>query len=255
MATRARGIQDIVRLQRSKEYYPWYDSVVVGPGANDASSSWFNTFSDFGNADRILWFRGNGRTVGESYSNMPNERLDFAYTIYGAQVDFFAPYGNARFDADIIDSQVMPLYWLHDLPQRLSMKLKIAGTDELFTIPAVKIPSGGGPINTIITGNIDATVSGGSNGLMMAQNMWVAPEPFELPANQTLTVEGRVDAPLRGYLQALTANPNSKLLPTGNPAGGNLYTMPNWFAVRFLFHGAAHRQLRGARSAAEAAGR
>lgn len=252
----SNSVADMVRKQRAKEYYPWYDSVVVGPGANDASSSWFNTFADFGQADRILWFRGNGRTVGESYSNMPNERLDFAYTIYGAQVDFFAPIGMARYDQDIIDSEVMPLMWLHDLPQRLSMKLKIAGTDELFTIPALKIPSGGGHFGVGAAAQPTTLIDGGLNGLPIAQNMWVAPEPFELPANQTLTVEGRVDAPLRGYLQALQLNPNNKVLPAGGPAGQlGQYTMPNWFAIRFLFHGAAHRQLRGARSAAGATGR
>jgi len=247
---------DATRRLRAVEYFPWYDSVVVGPGANDQSTSWFNSFAAMANSDRILFFRGNGRTVGLSYSNNANERLDFAYTIYGAQVDFFAPIGTVRGDSDPIDFEIMPLKWLHDLPQRLSLTVKIAGTDELFTVPAVKFPAGGGVLGQQIIDPPNQMTHPGINGLPMAQNMWVAPEPFELPASQTLTVEGKIDAPLRGTMQQLVANPKSKAIPYQQADGqAAIYFEPNWFVIRFTFIGAAHRQLRGARSAAGATAR
>lgn len=251
----ARGdVKRMVQALRAVEYYPWYDSVVVGPGANDLSTSWFNTFQDFANADKILFFRGNGRTVGESYSDNANERLDFALTIYGAQIDFFAPLAQARFVEDPIDLEIMPFKWLHDLPQRMAMKVKIAGTDELFTIPACKIPSGSGAFNPGAAGLQLATNFGGLNGLPLIQNMWVAPEPFELPANQTLVVEAKIDVPLKGTLQSFSQNPGFNSYPTG-VAGAPDYREPIWYAIRFTWHGAAHRQLRAARSAAGATGK
>lgn len=247
---------DQIRRTRAKEFYAWYDSVVVGFGANGLSTSWFNTFAEIANADRILFFRGNGRTVGLSYSNNQNERLDFAYTIYGCTVDFFAPEGNTRYDGSLIDGEIMPKKWLHDLPQRMSLTVKIAGTDELFTIPAVKIPAGGGVMGQQTFAPPVQGVFPGTNGLPMAPNMFVFPEPLELPAGQTLTVEGKIDAPLRGFMQQLVTFPGLKQLPIIDDAGGPaLYPEPNWYTIRFCFYGAAHRQLRGARSAAGASGR
>ena len=262
MATRNRD-EDFARRLRAKEFFPWYDSVAVFAGARALSPNWYNTFAEFATADQCTWFSGNGRNIGRSYSNQATERLDFALDIFGCQVDFEAPLGTAKYDTTVVDTDVMSQKWTRDLPRMLSLTMRIAGTDDLFTLPACKIPSGEGPLGDGLNG-LGSTVSNpGVNGLAMWQNMITFPDPIELPANQTFQVIGRVDDPLKSYMAQLQACPEFEVLPTC-PADGVLppgsiatpiYRMPKRYNIRITLWGAAHRQLRGARSAAGAMAR
>lgn len=250
--------EDFARRIRAKEFFPWYDSVAVFAGANLLSSNWYGNFAAFANSDLITWFQGQGRNVGRSYSNQALERLDFALDIYGMQVDFEAPLGMAKYDTTVVDTDVMPQKWTRDLPRRMSLTARIAGTDDLFTLPACKIPSGEGPLGDSLNG-IGSTVNNpGVNGLALYQNMIAFPEPIELPANQTFQIYGRVDEPLKSYLAQLQACPEYEVLPTcpaadAFPPGtiaAPTYRLPKVYNIRITLWGAAHRQLRGARSAA-----
>jgi hypothetical protein len=259
MASVPMSEEEMVRRIRAKEFMPWYDTIAVFKGANQLSNSWYDNFAAFATSDAMLWFRGQGRNVGYSYSNQVNDRLDYALDIYGVQVDYEAPLGMAKYDTDVVDTDIMPQKWVRDLPRRMSLRFRIAGTDELFVLPGCKIPSGEGPIGQNLNGLGSAVNDPGTNGLPLYQNMIPFPEPIQLPANQTFTVEGRVDDPLKSYLATLETCPEWENLPTCQPlnAAGARPTFLNKkvYTIRITLWGAAHRQLRGARSAAGATAR
>jgi len=244
--------QALARRLRDVGPWIWYDTVAVFQGARDQSTSWFNNFRDFANADQILFFRGNGRSVGLSYSDAPNDRLDFAFTIHGATLDFQAPLTTAKYNQDLTDIDIMPQVWLRELPRMMSFRVKISGVDELYISPGTKIPSGQGPISDNIGGLGFTTNNPGVNGLQTIQNMLTFPEPIEVPANQA-----RIDEPIKSYLATLPGCPGLANWPTcpdppiiGAPPP--TYEMAMVYSMRWTWWGTRHVQLRGARSAAGA---
>ena len=79
------------------------------------------------------------------------------------------------------------------------------------------------------------------------QNTWKFPVPIMLPAVGKITVEARIDNPLRNFLTTFTASPGAKRVL--NPANAQFVEMPNFYTITAAFRGPRYLQFRGAREA------
>lgn len=245
-------LEEQVRGIRSREQWIRYDSCVVGPGARDVDPSWFNTWAEFADADRLIF--GNGKrnsNVGAAYTNQGSEREDYAQDIYQSGIEWVAPAGIHDKEEDDTDAMFMPLVFTRELPPRTSIKCVIADTDTNVIAPAIHWPASVGNTGQGTDDSANDVTLPGQTGNVDLRSAWSWPEPVKIPAKGLFMVEMRLDQPWKRALLSLVNSPKNKTVQIPPPLGGlSIGTMvvPNWYIIRVWHRGPRYVQLRGARS-------
>ena len=235
-----------IRAMRAAEMWDRYDSVVVGQNASSRSRGWFDTWTDFANADQLEWFSGRDTAAGSAYTNQNTERTDWAQDLYMTRIEFIAPPGLGDLESDPNDALVTPTLFTQQFPNQIAIRVVLAESDEIMRAPATHYPAGLGGSYPLIAGAASPTALGAPNGEPNVGNSFRWPDPIMLAAKAKLTVRGQIDAPLRALLQALPG-PGSKNIPDGQ---GGFVNTPNWYTIRISHWGPRYLQIRGARSSA-----
>lgn len=233
-----------MRDKRSREQWTRYDSIVIGVGSSRLSRGFYESWADFANADRLLWFSGRDGGAGSAFTNQTTERTDWAQDLYQTRVEFVTPPGMGQLETEPTDAEIAPILFAQALPSSLALSVTLAESDEIARAPAVHFPSGLGNAFPVVSAAAAPTVIPGTNGEPHISNSWKWPEPITLAAKSKLTVSGLIDQPIRAALQNLPG-PGFKRIPIG---GGLFYDLPNWYVLRISFVGPRYLQLRGARS-------
>lgn len=244
-------IEEQVRGIRSREQWIRYDSCVIGPGARDVDPSWFDTWSQFADADRLIF--GNGKrnsNVGAAYTNQGSEREDYAQDIYQSGIEWIAPVGLHDFEQDDSDALLMPLIFSRELPNRTSIKAVIADTDTNVIAPAIHWPASVGNTGQATDDSASNVTLPGQTGNADLRSAWSWPEPVKIPAKGLFMVEMRLDQPWKRALLEFENSPKSKAVVVPAALGGVSTTalVPNWYVIRVWHRGPRYVQLRGARS-------
>ncbi len=247
-------VQAEVRSLRSKEQWLRYDSVVIGPGAKEVDPTWFDTWAQFANAEKIRFNGGNRNgNVGLAYSNQQSEREDFAQDIYQSGIEFFSPPGILDLEQDATDALLMPLIFTQELPRRSSFLFQIADTDTIAVAPGIHMPAGVGTSGGATVNPAADVTPSGVQGTPDVRNTWNWPEPIKIPAQAQFTVTMRLDQPWKRCLLQLVNSPKSKVIPIPPPEPGQespgVIVCENWYVIRVWHRGPRYVQLRGARSA------
>lgn len=243
----AETLTQEIRDARAVEFFLYYDSVVIGPNADRTDRGWFNSFADLANADRIGFFGGRAPNVGKSYTNTNFERRDLAYGIDHMALEFIVPTTAREYVEQGCEAHVIPSLFTEELPNQLALKLEIQGLDTLLELPARRMPAGAGSAQKLADQLGIGAFYPGANGEVIVSNMMHFPETLMVPAANQISLEGKVDAPLRALLANYTTTPGNNILP-GHPAG-TFYTMPRFYVMRVVAFCRRRAQLRGARSA------
>lgn len=240
---------EFARRTRVREQYERYDTIVIGPGARDISKGWFNTWAEFANASRIVWFAGRDPNIGLSYTNVAQERTDWAQDFYQLAIEFIAPVGFADFEGEPLDAQFFPLIFTTQVPQDMAFSMKLAQSDTILEIPGTHAPGGTGPGGMVLDQSAAATTYAGHNGQSLLRNTWQWPEPVLIPAKGTIQVTAELSNPLKEFLSLYTACPGFKNIPMCPPdPDGATNPLANWFKIRVTHRGPRYLQIRGARS-------
>lgn len=235
-----------LRKTRVGEQWERIDSIVIGPGARDVDDGWFNDWNEFAAADDIVLFSGRSSNVGKSLSNQLRERTDWAQTIHQSLCEYVAPPGMSDLETDPNDGFFSPQMFVSMLPQYMNWRIVLAESDDMTSAPGSHYPAGFGTSYAQLDGAAAPSVSPGSQGEPVITQGWKWPEPLGLAAKSAITVVGRVDNPLRGFLANLPG-PGNKLVPDGE---GGVVELPNWYVIRWTHRGPRWLQLRGARESA-----
>lgn len=239
-------IVNAAEFRNARVAEPWqrYDTVVIGEGAQDVDRGWFNTWADFANASKISWFVGRASGVGDSYTNTPDARTDFAQDIYQTNVEFLCPVGFGDLAEDVLDGGISQQLFTYQLPTEMPMRVKLAGTDEIAIAPANHFPSGYGVAQSVLDQSAAPSVLPGSQGMPHVTNNWTWADPILLAAKSLISVEAVLDRQSRALFGALPG-PGVIQVPTG---AGTTYALPAWYKIRITMAGPRYVQLRGARS-------
>lgn len=255
IATNKRVPADLaaeIRKTRQGEAWESYDTVVVGPGANARDPGWFDTWAAFANASEIQWFRTRSSSVGESYTNRPFDRWDYAFDIHMIGIEYLAPLAFGQFASNPVEALTGPEIWTRKLPERMPYKLKIADTDELLILPGSHAPAGVGPYGGIASADAAQYHAPPTNGQPLFVNRWRLGEPIMVPRGSTFVIRSRVDEPLRNCIAEMIG-PGFYNLPTGQTVatGGDLFMRcPAYYEIRITLVGVRYVMLRGGYSAA-----
>lgn len=243
----ASEIEKLLRDIRVTEFYLYYDSVVIGPGARDIDNGWFNSFADFANADTIQWFKGRAGGVGKSYSNTGYDRRDLAIAIDHIGLEFIAPTTAAQYVEQGEEAHAIPSIFAKELPDKLAIEAKVQGLDQVLELPGRRIPAGAGTARELADNLGIGAYYPGNNGEALVSNLLHLPEPWVIPSANTLLFSGRVDQPLRPFLANYTATPGYDNFPNQPP--GTFTRKPRWYVLRFVLFARRRAQIRGARVA------
>lgn len=241
------------RNTRAQEQWLRYDSIVIGPGARDINQGWFNTFSEFANADELTWFTsGRNRDVGTAYANISDSQEDWAQVIYQTGIEFIAPLGFVGFsDQGVEASGVLQNLFVTELSKRMAFNVVMMDTDTVATIPGIHAPGATGIQGRFgITAGV-LTSDAGNTGDGNVTTSWKWPNPLQVPARSKITVRARIDKPIVELLRQLDASPGSVTIPVPQAGSVNVReaVMRNWYAIRVWHRGPRFVQLRAARSA------
>ncbi len=238
----------MIRALRVAEAWERYDSVIVGQGAEALDPGFFENFSAFAQADSLRWFSQRASAVGRAYTNQRTERTDWAQDLYFFGIQFYAPPGMGDKDDAPNDTQFWPSMWVKQLAAMMSFRITIAESDEVLVIPGDSAPSGRGVANVFADGSAAPFFNPGTEGIPVLANRWKFPEPIMLPAQAKITVEARVDQPMRAFMSQFTTEPRFKAVL--NSATNEFVQLRNFFFIRCSFMGPRYLQFRGARTAA-----
>lgn len=233
------------RRARVAEQWERYDTICIGPGARDRDDGWFNTWADFAAADQLEWFAGRSTNVGRSYTNQTSERTDFAQDFYQTNIEWIAPIGLGQFQQNQNDAQIIPLLFLHDLPNQMAFSMIMADADEIAVAPGSHFPAAFGVTDSFMAGLASPATLAGNQGDTHVSNSWKWPEPIMLAAKSRQVMRARIDQPVRNLLASIPG-PDNLLVPAGE---ANV-PYPNWYKIRITHRGPRYLQLRGARSSA-----
>ena len=238
-----------IRRLRAQEQWERYDSISIGPGSGALSRGWFDTWQDFAQAEELQWFSGRGSNVGQSYTNQNTERTDWAQDIYQVTVQFITPPGISDLESNSNDVLNLPLLFQQLFPSQLHLRITLAESDDITSVPADHMPAGFGTSYPLVASAAAPVVSAGNNGEPIVSNTWKFPNPVMLAAKSKITVRGRIDSPIR-QMFANISGPGSKILPTGFAPPNDTYELPNRYVIKVTMRGPRYLQLRGARSSA-----
>lgn len=235
-----------IRETRVREPWEFYDTIIVGLGANAVDPGWFNTFAAFANAQQLQWFRSRAPSVPQAYCNRPFDRADYHFDIERIHAEFLTPssFGIVSYPPDQL---VMPSKWARQLPNELAVSFKISDTDEILSVVAAHLPAGAGPFGGHIDNMPNPQTEPATNGQSVWGNGWCFEEPIMIPRGATFVARGFLAPQMQTYLALLPNGPGSDILPGDNAA--QLVFVPRWYGIRLRLVGARYVQLRGGRSA------
>lgn len=239
------------QLEGLRDSGPWtmVDSIRVGPGMAGLSRGWFNTFAAAAQPTYWQFFLGRDTTAIGPWCNRTTERNDYAMRIYRIGLEFHVP-PVFRAYADEAADTVWPYKWLMELPQNLQITAKIAGVDELLTLPAIAMPGGVGVSQQSSDVAASGFINPGNNGWPVWSNQFDLPEPIGVPAGAQFKLEGLLDGNFKDFMAAYVACPGNQVFPGCDPDDpAATVTQPLIFSVRAYAWGRRYVQLRGARTA------
>lgn len=247
--TDSRGVipqstANLLRQYRSAEEFQRYDSIVIGKGASKRDVGWFENFADFANSSELQWFTGRSSGVGTSYSNQNTERTDWAQDLHMTSIEFLAPTGNSQYMDNPLEADLVPSFFVQELPHYLGMRVVLSDSDEIAKAPASHFPGRYGTSYPSSSGSPGPVTYGGNSGDPNGRTGWVWPVPVTLAAKARITVTGRVDEPALQMLRILP-EPGHRLVPQKD---GSVQLQPNWYTIRITHSGPRYLQLRGGRS-------
>lgn len=250
--TDSRGVIDYAQAKayrgvRAREQWERIDSVVTGIGASNVQG-WFETFQAMAAAEKLVWFAGRDPNVGSAYTNQDSERTDWAQDLYDISMQFIAPPGVGDLETNANDALVSQVLW-HQLMSVLSLRIVLSESDEIAKAPADHFPAGFGTSYPLFADQSSSFSFFGNNGEPIVGNTWKFPVPIMLASKSRITIEGRIDRPLKNTLAGISG-PGYKNIPTGFAPPNNFILQPNWFAIKATIRGPRYLQLRGARSSA-----
>ncbi len=248
-----RDYVEIAQGIRNEEQWERYDSVVIGPTAKDIDKGWFESWEQMVTADSVKFFVGARSSAGLDYTNLSGEDEDFAQLFYQFGVEFSCPVFDAEQSDQPFDLEFAK-QWVTNIPRRMSVKLELAGVDNVLKIPANHAPSGYGATEMRTGGEASPVVSPGVSGVASYTNSWHWPRPIGIPKNGKVAVEMKLGQPWAAMLKNVSAPGNIDFTWLAPPVAGappvpRVVKMPAWFVIRCWFRGPRYVQLRGARSA------
>lgn len=239
-------LQNKIRRARAPLPFLWYDSQNIGPGQNDLSRGWFNTWAAMGNAQVISFFKGRDPNIDRAYGNITEETADFAVDIHAISIEFNAPTGYADRDTLANDTSFVPDLFTRQLPMQSAFRLSVQnGADEILQIPCNAAPGGGGVSQPQVAGAAVPSFVPGTNGNPQFSNRFILNNPFMLPAKASIQGELFIANPIRDILQNL---PGPGLLQYTD-LEGDVADSPKVYTMRVGLLGKRYLQLRGERSA------
>lgn len=256
MADIDQDLESTLRNLRDRGSWVRYDSIVVGPGAGSSNTTganvpgWFNTFSAMAQAEDLTFLAG-ARTqanAGNTYCNLSGDTEDWAMDVYATKVEFIVPFGWEEMELNAWDAGAGPFFWLHELPRRSHITLKLGDTDEVLRVPPIMLPSTLGVEGSSTVGAASQFALPGHTGHANLAAGWVWPSPLQVPAKGKLTAHLSIGAPLRAFFQQLDTLPGQKNITIPVAGGFRVVAYPNWYTIRVSMWGARAVQLRGARS-------
>lgn len=242
-----KGLAEILRDVRVSEFFFYYDTIVIGPGAAGVDTGWFNSFAGLAGADRIQWFAGRNSSVGLSYSNTNYDRRDIAFLIDHMALEAIVPTTARTYVEQGCEAHAVPALFANELLDSLSLNIGVQGLDQILETPARRIPGGAGVSNSYLDLLNNGAFFPGNNGQPVSNNLFHFPEPREIPANSTFNITGRVDQPLRGLLSAYTTTPGFDNFPLDPP--GTFRRVERWYKLRVTLFCRRRAQVRGGRVA------
>lgn len=253
MAEETQDIEQLARGLRAEEQWLRYDTICIGPGAKAINSTWFENFSEFADADSLTWMDGSRtRQVGLAYCNQSGDTEDWSQRIYQTGIEFMAPPGIAEGETVALDSAVMPEIFTRLLPEMMSFRVIMQDLDDVLIAPGSHMPGIAGVSGGFADGAGSTLFDAGQRGTGDIRNSWTWPKPLGVPAKSKISVNARIDNPVKGFLRSLTTVPGSKsfVIPAALPITGfQTVTLRNWYRIMVWHRGPRFVQLRGARSA------
>lgn len=243
---------DVLRKVRSVEFFLYYDSIVIGPGARSIEPSWFETFQQFADADRLTFFAGRNGSAGLGYYNTRFDRRDQAYYIDHMGIEFIAPGAPRVYCEQGAEAHSIPFLFGQVLPDHLGLEMTQQAADTVLQIPARRAPAGAGAVRQFADGLGLGAYYPGGNGEALSNNLLHFPEPRKVPASTTVEIVGRIDTPLRAALQAFAASPGFANYPSF--PDGTFVRMANWYTIRIVLICRRRLQVRAGYTAPGAVG-
>lgn len=248
-------MKEAIEKARNREQWLRYDSIVIGPGAKEATPTWFNTMAEFANTRELIWFTSTrDRQAGPAYNNVASGgQENFGQLVYQTGIEFIAPPGTLQYETESIDSDLLGKFFLQELPRRMAFSVKLQDTDQILEVPGIHLPAGVGTTGTNVSAAGALTSVQGQTGDASLRATWTWPDPIVVPANRKLGVSAIIDRPIAQFLQQLNASPGSKVVPVPVVSASAIelrdVTYPNWYVIRIWHRGPRFVQLRGAYSA------
>lgn len=250
MAEEGENLENVARGLRAEEQWLRYDTICIGPGAKAVNASWFNSFSEFADADSLTWHDGSRtRQVGLSYCNQSGDVEDWAQRVYQSGIEFMAPPGVLEGESVSLDSAVMPELFLRMLPEMMAFRVTLQDLDDILICPGSQMPGIGGVSGGFADGAGSTLFDAGQRGTADLRNSWTWPNPVEIAAKSKITVSARIDNPLKEFLRLLVTVPGQKVFTIQNGMITQQVTLRNWYRIMVWHRGPRFVQLRGARSA------
>lgn len=232
---------------RASSTYTLFDSVRVGPTMGDIDKGWFNTWQDLSRQQYLQWGRGRNPGAEGPWTNMVSERRDFAYRVHRFGVEFHAPIAARAYATVPSDAVAMPQIWLNEIAANLRLRVVMQGVDDQLIVPAIKMPAGVGSAFGVADGAAIGLNTPGTNGQPVASNMFVLPEPIDVPTTTQFYVEGLLDPVWKSFFAQYSAAPGFNAYPGNAP--GEIVEAPNIYAIRLYMDVQRFVQLRGAYAA------
>lgn len=227
-----------------RQPYLKYDSVLIGPQAKDLDTGYYNDWTSLARSGTLRWFTDRTGGVPNWASSQQTDRSDWAFEVYQAGIEFYAPSVNALFNSNVTDLY-MPEIFTTQLAQQMDFEWKIADVDYVLKVPGVHAPAGVGPSGIVYDSSPAGVVMGANNGEPIVSNSWKFPDPLRISTRTTISVESRIEQPLNQLFSGISG-PGFKSYPNGDPAGTSI-RMPNYYWIRVWLRGARYIENIGAR--------
>lgn len=234
---------DFKKFANVAEYWPLYDSIVIGEliGSESTVPGWFSSFVNFSNRETHQMFKNRTTGVaGEQYTNLQNgDVMDFAYIIDSIGLSITGPptydvrVGSIDGQGEIPGSQdaILPQWWRADFPWHVGIQLKVQ-QDIRLELPAMACPSGLGGVGDGVGfqqlnalgayGEVPWMFTQTTQGVPVLSNRMPLPERIGVPRTGNLEVILHIGEWARRIL-ALISGPNQMVFNVTGASPFNTY--------------------------------
>lgn len=218
------------------EVWPQYDTVMVMDNVNTLypNAGWYRQYSDLAAPAEIPFFNVRNKSVGEAYCNFDSaDKIPYGYEIFAIGVYIAAPAVSSMRvgagDEPIASNQTRcaDVFFATEMLRHSSLILKV-GQDEKLVAPLSLLPSGEGVhgwSKTIDAANhaAGAAIHNFGDGVVDKKNMWLFPEPVQVPKDRNLSAVLVLSPYLRASLTkaegpGVLLNTNEATFPDRYPA-------------------------------------